>query len=74
MSKPQDAEGCTRRTLATSPGCKVEACDCGTLHLTLGPLTLRLERDAVQDLQGTLASALQRMDAREHPRAAVRFN
>lgn len=73
MTKSQDTDGCTRRTLATSEGCKVEECDCGTLHLTLGPVTLRLEREAVKDLHGTLASALERLDAREH-RAAMPLN
>ncbi|XXF75852.1 hypothetical protein P2318_22690 [Myxococcaceae bacterium GXIMD 01537] len=69
----QNTDGCIRKTLSDSPGCRVEVCGCGTLHLTMGPLTLRMERGALEDLQNTLATALGALETREQRPAAV-FN
>ncbi|MBX3185293.1 MAG: hypothetical protein KIT72_16520 [Polyangiaceae bacterium] len=49
---------CHRTRVAESGMATVEACSCGTLHLNLGPLTLRLTREALTDLVGTLGYAL----------------
>ncbi|HVG57488.1 MAG TPA: hypothetical protein VNA24_02980 [Hyalangium sp.] len=54
----QNSARCTRKLLAATPICTVEECECGTVHLSVGALTLRLEREALRDLQGALASAL----------------
>lgn len=37
------AQGCARTLLADVPPVRVEKCGCGHVHLTLGPVTLRLE-------------------------------
>jgi hypothetical protein len=65
----KDSGRCTRKLLASTPICMVEECDCGTVHLTVGALTLRLEREALRDLQGALASALANLagSAASHP-------
>lgn len=68
----KDTAHCTRKLLAVSSICTVEECDCGTVHLTVGALTLRLEREALRDLQGALASALANLTgSRDHRPAAT---
>ena len=63
---------CTRKLLAASPICTVEECDCGTVHLSVGALTLRLEPDALRELQGVLATAQANMrDSSAHRPAAT---
>jgi hypothetical protein len=52
--------GCARRPLAGSEQCLVEECGCGSIHLTLGALTLRLAPATAADLSQTLAEAMQR--------------
>lgn len=47
-----------RALLAEGPFCKVEACECGTMHVSLGPITLRLRADVVESLWVTLGEAL----------------
>jgi hypothetical protein len=41
----------------------VDCCDHGTVHLTLGALTLRLSPEQLADLAATLEAAAQRLDA-----------
>jgi hypothetical protein len=50
---------CHRTLIAEGEVCRVEQCGCGTLHLTLGALTLRLEPAAIADVARTLARALE---------------
>ena len=38
---------CHRRPLSTGSFCSVELCDCGSLHLSIGAVTLRLAPDAL---------------------------
>jgi hypothetical protein len=63
-----------RVLLAEGPFCKIESCDCGTIHVSLGPITLRLRIDVVESIWGTLGEALGRFGrtvprhAREIPR------
>jgi hypothetical protein len=52
--------GCARRPLAGSAQCVVEECGCGTIHVTIGSLTLRLCPSTVADISSTLAEAMQR--------------
>ena len=52
--------GCARRLLAGGEQCVVEECGCGTLHVTIGALTLRLGPSSVADLSATLGEAMQR--------------
>ncbi|HVJ88785.1 MAG TPA: hypothetical protein VM580_03210 [Labilithrix sp.] len=49
-----------RILLAEGPFCKVEHCECGTVHFSLGPITLRLRVDVVESIWVTLGEALMR--------------
>ncbi len=54
--------GCSRTLLAHGATSKVEACSCGTLHVTIGALTLRLDPNAASDIVETLTRAVVRHD------------
>jgi len=54
-----------RSRLAEGPVCMVEECSCGVLHLSIGPVTLRLQSDAVESMWATLGEALRRRAACE---------
>lgn len=47
-----------RRLVACGEAATVEACACGTLHVTLGALTVRLRPEVVASLWETLGEAL----------------
>lgn len=54
------------RTLAHSPVCQIEHCaECNILHVTLGPITMRLEIAAGHHLRHTLGVALEALEALE---------
>lgn len=55
------------RHLAGNGACNVGQCTCGMLHVTVGPLTLRLEPGAAETLRDVLSAAL---TAIAEPRAA----
>jgi hypothetical protein len=57
--KPTDP--CTHHALAEGRGCRVDRCDHGTVHLTLGAMTLRLSPEQLIDLSETLGLAVQRV-------------
>jgi hypothetical protein len=42
--------------------CTVDACACGVLHVSLGSLTVRLQKDVVESIWLTLGEALHRLD------------
>lgn len=46
-----------RRILAENPVGRIEQCDCGMLHLTVGALTLRLTPALIQQLTHLLGGA-----------------
>jgi hypothetical protein len=46
-----------RRLLADSPVVRVAACDCGTVHLHFGPMSLRFTRNGLEALRGALEQA-----------------
>lgn len=52
---------CVPRTLATGRVGRVERCEHGTVHLTLGALTVRLTDDQLCALADTLAIARERV-------------
>lgn len=58
MSSTNDHCAPQRSPLAEGPFCKLELCACGTVHLSLGPLTLRLRPEVVESLWTTLGDAL----------------
>jgi len=54
----------------------IAECDCGTLHVTVGPVSVALSREALQRLHALTAAALRRLtskteDAAECNRAPV---
>jgi len=56
-----------RAVLARRGAFSVEQCRCGTLHLTLGVLTVRLDPLACAELASTVLEAIERL----HEQAAV---
>jgi hypothetical protein len=50
---------CERRVLAEAPVGRLELCDCGTVHLAVGAVTLRLPTAAIPALRELLDDALQ---------------
>lgn len=56
--------GHTRTNLAHGPICSIDVCSCGSLHLTLGALTLRFEPSAGESLWATLGEALAELHSR----------
>jgi hypothetical protein len=55
------AEPCRHHTLAEGGSARVDRCDHGTMHLTLGALTLRLTPEQLADLAATLEAAVGRI-------------
>lgn len=45
---------CCRRILSKSGSSMLETCGCGALHLTIGPLTVRLDSAAAFELSTVL--------------------
>ena len=54
--------GCFREVVAQSCVAGIERCSCGTLHIVLGPFTLRLSPDQYRTLLGTLAEGQRYLD------------
>jgi hypothetical protein len=63
MAKPSKIEHPTLIRLAENDESAVDMCDCGTLQLHLGGLSLRLPPDVVVNLARTLTAALARRQA-----------
>jgi hypothetical protein len=60
-----------RVLLAEGPFCKVEGCDCGTIHVSLGPITMRLRMEVVESVWGTLGEALVQFGRPSRRRASI---
>ena len=56
---------CTRRVLAASEYVVVEQCSCGSVHLTIGAVTLRLASSAIPALAATLGDAARALVLRD---------
>ena len=56
MPRPELAHG-PRQRLAGRPSCSVDRCPCGSLHLNLGPVTLRLDEPEFKELAAALGEA-----------------
>ena len=52
-----DEQECRRATLARNAAGSVQRCTCGTLHLSIGPATLRLPSNALGALRDLLRNA-----------------
>jgi hypothetical protein len=48
---------CSRKLLAAGESMLVERCSCGSVHVTIGAVTLRLASGAIPALAATLADA-----------------
>ena len=48
---------CTRKVLATNDYMLVEQCTCGSVHVTIGAVTLRLASGAIPSVAATLGEA-----------------
>lgn len=55
---------CRARTLAEEGPIRIDLCSCGQIHLTMGPLTIRLCATLVSTLSDSLRSALAQLDRR----------
>ena len=55
-------EGCEKRRLAECGTFKIDACDCGIVHLTIGCLTLRLEPAAYGELANAIDESLRKLN------------
>lgn len=65
-----ESSTCFRHLLARSEVASVERCTCGTIHLTIGPLTLRLPPSAVESLASTLLETTRALRQQESERAS----
>jgi hypothetical protein len=54
----------TREKLAEGQFCTVEACNCGVLHVSIGPFSIRLEAAVVESIWVTLGEAIRRLATR----------
>lgn len=54
-----------RSRLAEGPFCSIDECGCGTLHLSVGALTLRLEPEVAESIWNTIGHGLNRLAARK---------
>jgi hypothetical protein len=57
---------CERAVVAEGPGARIERCNCGAVHLSLGPVTVRLDPESFESFAVTVAYASARM-ARPSP-------
>lgn len=48
---------CIRKTLAANDYMLVEQCSCGSVHVTIGAVTLRLSSNAIPSIAATLGEA-----------------
>jgi hypothetical protein len=48
---------CVREGLAKGRSVSVERCSCGHVHVTLGPLTVRIDADTLAELAHVVGSA-----------------
>lgn len=60
-----DSGPCRPRPLAERHLIRVDLCDCGQLHVHIGPVTLRLHRAQYRVLCSTLLAAMQELPAEE---------
>ncbi len=53
---------CKRITLAQNPISLIEQCSCGSIHLTIGAITLRVQPSAFRTLATSVAEALSELE------------
>lgn len=60
-----NGSACTRKLLAASEHMLVEQCSCGSVHVTIGAVTLRLASSAIPALATTLGDAARALVLRD---------
>jgi len=60
---PKPENHCERRRLAAEGQNAVDVCGCGAIHLTVGPVTIRLEAEAYRELASTISAGASRLDS-----------
>jgi hypothetical protein len=56
---------CIREGLAKGKNVSVERCSCGHVHVTLGPLTVRIDATTLAELANVVGAASARVEERE---------
>ena len=62
-----DSRNCSPRRLVDRAPFFIDACACGTLHVSAGSVTLRLKRAAARELAAALFEALAAEEERNVP-------
>ncbi|MBM7118358.1 hypothetical protein [Archangium primigenium] len=61
---------CHRTILARGPSAEVARCSCGHIHLSMGPVTIRLDEDSLHAAWHTVGDALRALsEGRPQPLA-----
>ncbi|WP_224248763.1 hypothetical protein [Hyalangium gracile] len=69
---PKTNRSCQQHTLAHGPVAQVQSCgDCGSISIHLGPMSMRLDAEALRSLWMTLGEAVEQLD-RDHPSTFTR--
>jgi hypothetical protein len=63
----RSSEKCERRRLAARASFAVDECDCGSVHLTIGYVTIRLDPSAYSEMALAIAEALDHLLAHGPP-------
>jgi hypothetical protein len=63
----QGNEKCERRRLAARASFAVDECNCGSIHLTIGYVTIRLDPNAYSEMAVAIAEAFDRLSAHARP-------
>ena len=63
----RDGKNCSKRRLAQRGSFAVDACECGAVHLTIGYVTMRLERSACAEMADAIAGALDLLATQNRP-------
>lgn len=63
----RDGKNCSKRRLAQRGSFAVDACECGAVHLTIGYVTMRLERSACAEMADAIAEALDLLATQNRP-------
>ena len=66
MSSPT----CCRTLLARGPSAEVARCSCGHIHLSLGPMTIRLDEETLHAVWHTMGDALRALAEAAHAETA----
>ena len=60
-----------RELIAQGPFCSIEQCMCGTLHVTIGALTIRLAPEVIESIGTTFREATEHVILRSERASAV---